>query len=89
MLAFAGLMTGSGGGGVDGGNVVVCLQWGHSTDCPANSDGYSMWAFTMLARRLEVRGFWHGRVAFNHTAPCAVKPAGIADGIRAGSSIIR
>jgi hypothetical protein len=29
------------------------------------------------------------RQIFNHTAPCAVKRAGIADGIRAGSSIIR
>jgi len=32
-------------------------------------------AFTVLAPRLEVRGFWHGRVAFNHNAPSAVKRA--------------
>jgi len=25
-------------------------------------------AFTVLALRLEVRCFWHGRVAFNHKA---------------------
>ena len=38
-------------------------------------------AFTVLARRLEVRGFCHGRVAFNHKEPCAVKRAGIIDGV--------
>jgi hypothetical protein len=38
-------------------------------------------AFTVLALRLEVRGFWHGRVAFNHNAPSAVKRAGIVDDI--------
>ena len=42
-------------------------------------------AFTVLALRLDVRGFRHGRAGFNHKAACAVKRGEMLNDIGAES----